>query len=204
MLTPSAPLLSAVTDRDGLVVDSSYLRFRNYRRPHPTFCQKPILIRLAWPGLSTIPTGAYLISPCRCQQYLENLASTCRCTSSVANWLDRIHALSERIYPIVKPPMQPLSSSIDLSCLQNAWNAYPNQSGGDDAHISCSFNAVSNLNRIVYNLGPLLFSQEINFLSRMELQSDKVEALQELSAWPERLPPCLKENGDAPHVLSLQ
>ncbi|KAL4871456.1 hypothetical protein BDV12DRAFT_194515 [Aspergillus spectabilis] len=123
------------------------------------------------------------------------------------NWglfnLAMIHALSERIYPIVKPPIQPISSSIDLSCLQDTRNIYQDQSGADDAHTSCSFNAVSNLNRIIYNLGPLLFSQVINSLSRMELQSDKVEALQELSAWPERLPQCLKENGDAPHVLSL-
>ncbi|KAL5342087.1 hypothetical protein BJX70DRAFT_336429 [Aspergillus crustosus] len=132
------------------------------------------------------------------------------CMAKVVNYtswglfnLAMIHALWMRTHPIIKMPIHPLSTPIGLTCLQDNQNLLSVGPEGDDIHTLCAFNAVSNLNRIAYNLGPLLFSQDINPLSRLELPHDGVAALQELAVWPDGLPHCLKETSDAPHVLSL-
>ncbi|KAL4885816.1 hypothetical protein BJY04DRAFT_117494 [Aspergillus karnatakaensis] len=117
--------------------------------------------------------------------------------------LAMIFALSVREKPIIEPPRHPSCLPVDMCCFQLNQNTYPKETYDADAHIACSFNAVNTLNRITYNLGPLLFSQEVHPLSRLELQSDQVEALQELNGWPGHLPQCLRENVDLPHVLSL-
>ncbi|KAL6229680.1 hypothetical protein BDW75DRAFT_235016 [Aspergillus navahoensis] len=102
-----------------------------------------------------------------------------------------VHALLVKKVPAIQPPTQPPPSHQckDYACCSQS-----------DAHTSCLFNAVCDLNRTAYNLGPALFTP----LQRLVLSSEKLDALQYLSEWPDQLPGCLKEsNVDSPHVLSL-
>ncbi len=65
--------------------------------------------------------------------------------------------------------------------------------------------AVCNLNRIAYNLGRFLFSQEKASSNGLDITNGELDALQELNEWADKLPECLKESiADLPHVISLQ
>ncbi|KAL4972041.1 hypothetical protein BDW66DRAFT_155078 [Aspergillus desertorum] len=102
-----------------------------------------------------------------------------------------VHALLDKKVPAIQPPAHPPPSH---QCGNHTWCSQ------SDAHTSCLFNAVCSLNRTAYNLGPALFTR----LYRLDLSSDKANALQYLSEWPGQLPECLKEsNADTPHVVSL-
>ncbi|KAL2823792.1 hypothetical protein BDW59DRAFT_92284 [Aspergillus cavernicola] len=121
--------------------------------------------------------------------------------------LAMIHALFVKKPLIIGPPLQsylPPISHHSHQCDPDQWYSYPNQSTSVGARTSCLFNAVCHLNRIAYNLGPVLFSQGTTPLPRLEIENEKLEALQELTEWPDRLPRCLAEsNVDVPHVLSM-
>ncbi|KAL5044648.1 hypothetical protein BDW71DRAFT_209027 [Aspergillus fruticulosus] len=102
-----------------------------------------------------------------------------------------VHALLVKKVPAIQPPAQLPPSH---RCKSPTWCSQ------SDAHTPCLFKAVCNLNRSAYSLGSPLFTP----LYRLDLSSEKVDALQYLRDWPDQLPECLKEsNVDIPHVLSL-
>ncbi|KAL4778539.1 hypothetical protein BJX76DRAFT_132127 [Aspergillus varians] len=123
------------------------------------------------------------------------------------NWglfnLAMIHALFVRKPPLVRPPAQPPSCA-SHQCGNDIWYPYPDQSKGVNGHTSCLFHVVCNLNRVAFNLGPVLFSQETVSASGLKIEDEKLDALQDLSEWHARLPQCLNEsNINVPHILSL-
>ncbi|KAL4998900.1 hypothetical protein BDV10DRAFT_166008 [Aspergillus recurvatus] len=129
---------------------------------------------------------------------LRELSATCNSVPdhvNHTNWgifnLAFVHALLVNKVPAIQPPAHPPPSH---QCKNHSWCSQ------SDAHKSCVFNAVCDLNRIAYKLGPALFTP----LCSLDLSSEKLDALQYLSEWPGQLLSCLKEsNVDIPHVLSL-
>ncbi|KAL4739570.1 hypothetical protein BDV11DRAFT_187433 [Aspergillus similis] len=105
--------------------------------------------------------------------------------------LSLAHALLARKFPAIPPPSQPPPTH---QCKNHTWCSQ------SDVHTSCLFNAVCDLNRAAYSLGQALFTP----LFRLDLSSEKLNALQYLGGWLDQLPVCLNErNVDIPHVLSL-
>jgi hypothetical protein len=101
--------------------------------------------------------------------------------------------------------MQHIPLPVDHGSDHDLWSSYPNPSKGIAGHTNCLSNALSNLNGIAYSLVAFLFSQSESSVGHVELDNGKMDALQALSAWPDRLSDCLTESKrDVPHVLSLQ
>ncbi|KAL4770610.1 hypothetical protein BDW60DRAFT_192308 [Aspergillus nidulans var. acristatus] len=129
---------------------------------------------------------------------LRELLASCNSLNDYVNhtnWgifnLSLAHALLVRKFPAIPPPSQPPPSN---QCKNHTWCSQ------SDAHTFCLFNAVCNLNRTAYSLGQALFTP----LLRLDLSSEKLDALQYLGEWLDQLPVCLNEhNADIPHVLSL-
>ncbi|KAL4751027.1 hypothetical protein BDW72DRAFT_174562 [Aspergillus terricola var. indicus] len=129
---------------------------------------------------------------------LRELSASCNPLPDYVNhtkWgifnLSLAHALLVRKPPVIPPPSKPPPTN---QCKNHTWCSQ------SDAHTSCLFNAVCNLNRTAYSLGQALFTP----LFRLDLSSEKLDALQYLGEWLDQLPVCLSErNVDIPHVLSL-
>ncbi|KAL2857327.1 hypothetical protein BJY01DRAFT_202619 [Aspergillus pseudoustus] len=118
--------------------------------------------------------------------------------------LSLVNGLFLKKVPILRPPLQHIPLPADHQNDQDTWFSYPNPSRGATGHTNCLFNALCTLDRIAFDLTAFLFSQDISSPGRLELDNAKIEAIHALSAWPSRLPDCLKEsNRDIPHVLSL-
>ncbi|KAL4905474.1 hypothetical protein BDW74DRAFT_152697 [Aspergillus multicolor] len=126
-------------------------------------------------------------------------------TVNHTNWgifnLAMVHGFLVKKVPEVAPPLCP-PASVNHQCEKDTRYTYPVQSENVDPHTLCLFNALCDLNRVAYNLGPTLFSPMPR--SSLELDTGNLDALQYLSKWPDQLPGCLKDsNVDIPHVLSL-
>ncbi|KAL4924975.1 putative C6 transcription factor [Aspergillus undulatus] len=126
------------------------------------------------------------------------------------NWglfnLAMLTALWDKKAPIIRPPSQPPFLS-PWRCDKGQRYSHPNLSYGVDAHTTCLFNALCNLNRIAYDLASIFSSHKETAsacASHSELKSETLEALKKLNEWLGELPRCLQEgNVDDPHCLTL-
>ncbi|RDW68961.1 putative Zn(II)2Cys6 transcription factor [Aspergillus mulundensis] len=127
-------------------------------------------------------------------------------TLNHTNWgifnLAIVHGLLVKKAPEVAPPCHP-PASVRHQCENQISYSHPIQSKNVDAHTLCLFNALCDLNRVAYKLGPALFSPMPPRFN-LEFDNEKLNTLQFLSKWPDQLPGCLQEsNVNIPHVLSL-
>ena len=105
--------------------------------------------------------------------------------------------------PMIKPPIRHYPPPARHA--EHFWCPYPLQLEGIKAHTNCLFQALCDLNQIVYDLGRTFFNGERQ-PQRSELGQKTGNLQTRLQDWKAQLPSCVREPEDiqTPHIISLQ